>query len=1736
MTSTRARVPPQKSTYLPPPESASKKRRTAANDPLPRAVTEALRTSGRPLESDVRELARVRLGFDFDQVRVHADSMAAAAAETLSAEAFTCGQDIFFAAGNYQPHTDEGFRRLAHELAHTVQQRGGSPASHIDQPHLADNEGLEREAEHAADWVAAGRTLSADTLTVGSAAARGRIACLVRHPDRMLPRERPAVSVLVETLAVRLQAALRTDPNDASGRVRRQLQQLEPSVREAVLGRLQTLTPTDRWERLKQLLVSGVPEAEQGDAATPATVETTAQQTVVETQPGPTGAASDASSTTVSAATPTNVPTELTAEAAAPELTADLAAPELTGETTAQPVAETDGVPVEGPSAEAASVVEGVPQAATVAAVPVAAGSKGAPAGGGGSPAIEASGAAEESPPAPVALVEPTQESAATAEPIAEASAAGAASSAIRTAGSATAESAAAELPLQPRGTESAVTESAVAESATTESPVAEPVTAVTPAAESPATETTAESVPTEPSVESAPELPPAVATEVTPPPTAIVEPAMDSFGTPREAAADSVRGAAIEPSVTPETVTQPDSAEASSAMSVDVGTAEASGGGGEVQPAGGGGGGAAIPDETPAAAPDVSAQDPAAAVAAIATLPPAQLVQSLAGVQSSVTNDVTRKRDHLSANPLMVETPAPGPTGDEAPGRTGDAMPRVERVEAVPAAVTPAPTPLARAAPLPTVQVSGPRIGGDPQGQLSARDAQALQSSLRQLPTTDPELALTAGLPPTIELTGDADPAHTDEQRQQTNEAIATAHAQGAEEAAAPLGENGIYSDVPQETLQAVIPAATTAAPAGQASLKAPSDAVAAIVEEEHGDEIRTAGQTTVGDLNARQTEHADSVTREQQATSENVAAASQAAADEQDQERTQARRQVTARRGDWTAAQGELVQEGNTDADATIREGTQRVASARTDAEARAAEHIDNGNREADQHRHEAERRATTERASAERESSGVLGWLADRARTFFDRVKRAITSIFESFRQLIRAAIDRVQRLAADVIEAGRRAVVGAIRWAGDRLIQIGDRVLAGFPGLRDRFRSAINTAVEGATAAVNAVAHGLTRGIQALLDAYAAVIDAALGLLQRGLLAVVDAYSAVVQGAIRAAQAVVQGFGVFMAIIGDIAANPVQWLRNLAAAAMDGVRNHLWRELQIAVKNWFNQKVEEVLGLGIAIWNLLTRGTLSIVAIGRMAWEGIKAAIPMILIQLLIEKVVSMIIPAAGALLMIVEGLQAAWGTISRIFQAIERFVGFLRAVRGGQAGRPFAQTVAAAAVVVIDFVANWLLRRIIRPARGVARRLRGIAQRIMARLRRVAQRIGRAVRRVGRRIRGAFRRMARRLGRTRIGRRLRHFRQRRRQRRQQNAQRRRQDAQRRLDRAVAAIRPEVRRMLQRGVGRAWLWTRLQIMRLRHRLTALTVENDRRIVARVNPRDVIESANHVELGAALEPILRQAEEVFFDEYEASRYAGQFDRRFLPLTEHPLRRSNEIEEILAYRRAAGLRGEIPEGFVRGERMLLRASASSASFRGLSMDGVPRLPLLSATVLPGGSYRSIRQRWARRGAPGSMAEISPSLRGILLLERARSPGMLPGMDLAAALAESGEATVMQATVGTLAPMAVSRSGTAAEYDRGVLPRRPHGDRTIAAVDRARRIRRARIRNIFVRLRQAVRAGRGQIIGLPNGRAEGLVRAFENWARAHLNRTAARDEVAIERLAMTLQLELQQFLRTYRG
>jgi hypothetical protein len=83
---------------------------------------ESMRGGGASLSEPTRSFFESRLGADLSRVRIHTDSSAAEAAQSVNARAFTVGQDIAFSTGEYSPEQTSGKRLLAHELAHTIQQ------------------------------------------------------------------------------------------------------------------------------------------------------------------------------------------------------------------------------------------------------------------------------------------------------------------------------------------------------------------------------------------------------------------------------------------------------------------------------------------------------------------------------------------------------------------------------------------------------------------------------------------------------------------------------------------------------------------------------------------------------------------------------------------------------------------------------------------------------------------------------------------------------------------------------------------------------------------------------------------------------------------------------------------------------------------------------------------------------------------------------------------------------------------------------------------------------------------------------------------------------------------------------------------------------------------------------------------------------------------------------------------------------------------------------------------------------------------------------------------------------------------------------------------------------------------------------------------------------------------------------------------------------------------------------
>lgn len=128
------------------------------------AVAAASSASGRPLPSRVRERFEASLGSDLGGVRIHTDAASAAAARAVGAKAYTVGQDIHFAEGTYDHEDAFGLHLLAHEVAHTVQQRGRTPAQQNKLEVSAPVDAAEVEADRAADAMVTGAPFVVATL------------------------------------------------------------------------------------------------------------------------------------------------------------------------------------------------------------------------------------------------------------------------------------------------------------------------------------------------------------------------------------------------------------------------------------------------------------------------------------------------------------------------------------------------------------------------------------------------------------------------------------------------------------------------------------------------------------------------------------------------------------------------------------------------------------------------------------------------------------------------------------------------------------------------------------------------------------------------------------------------------------------------------------------------------------------------------------------------------------------------------------------------------------------------------------------------------------------------------------------------------------------------------------------------------------------------------------------------------------------------------------------------------------------------------------------------------------------------------------------------------------------------------------------------------------------------------------------------------------------------------------
>ncbi len=107
------------------------------------------------LPDHLRSQMEASFGANFSGVRIHNNSENA---KNLGAKAYTQGEDIHFASGDYNPTTQEGKELVAHELTHVIQQKAGKvePTTEVNGAKINDSSSLEKEADEMGSKAAKG--------------------------------------------------------------------------------------------------------------------------------------------------------------------------------------------------------------------------------------------------------------------------------------------------------------------------------------------------------------------------------------------------------------------------------------------------------------------------------------------------------------------------------------------------------------------------------------------------------------------------------------------------------------------------------------------------------------------------------------------------------------------------------------------------------------------------------------------------------------------------------------------------------------------------------------------------------------------------------------------------------------------------------------------------------------------------------------------------------------------------------------------------------------------------------------------------------------------------------------------------------------------------------------------------------------------------------------------------------------------------------------------------------------------------------------------------------------------------------------------------------------------------------------------------------------------------------------------------------------------------------------------
>ncbi|MEV6947676.1 DUF4157 domain-containing protein [Streptomyces sp. NPDC051172] len=811
---------------------------------------------------------------------------------------------------------------------------------------------------------------------------------------------------------------------------------------------------------------------------------------------------------------------------------------------------------------------------------------------------------------------------------------------------------------------------------------------------------------------------------------------------TTRPATAQPTGGQAARPASTPATAEaaedaigaapEPDPAPAGAPAAATASAPRA--GGVASKPAGNGKG-----KKDSAPAPNLSQVSPEAGLSTAATLKPYQAYQAMGGVNGAVDRSVGDEHKQLAAAPPSMQRPAGAP-------QTLEGKPKTD----APARYSQDPAQKSQAPQQENAQVTGAK---EPEGQIEAEkaeppdgwqtfkmalgfgigwlaselgfhvDKQELAAKFAGLPTKDEALKQAqAGNAPGVQMQGAA--------QQTSDEQGGAVDAKGQEtldtardDSGRSMGENQVYPDAPQEELKGNVPgtqAAPGAMPEGAPTGAVPANAASAVAEHDKGPEFQAAfsrGQKGMSD--SRQTK--DKGFRDsQQKNRQQVGSEIDKNTRDQAGQRSQTLDEVTAQREGWRKDQDQALKTlGDKKNDRTdkVRKDVQ-------DREKKTDDDVTQQKTDSDkQIKDKGDQAESDAKSKADNAAQDSGNWLTKA----FDWIKQKVIEIKNAIVQVIRDARDAVVNFIKNFkdtverwINEARSFIVDTIKSLIEDLIQFAVDMVKSIIELAERIRKFVTDLIAQAIALVTRLAAQLKQIVTDLLNELAKMLSDILNILKKMLMDVIKSVIDAVKTILQYASQLLGALGEFMMIAIDFLDDPGGWLSGAKNSAVDGAEHYMFREVQTAVKQWFQEKIQQILGIPQMIIDKLIKGGFSLERIVKETWDAVVPQLPFIIGEIIITKVIAKLIPGAGWVMAVIDAIRTAIGALGQILTAMGAVLSWLRAVRQGGAGLLFAKAVAAGIVALLELAYQYLLNAIGKYVAKVGRRLKGIAGKLVGR--------------------------------------------------------------------------------------------------------------------------------------------------------------------------------------------------------------------------------------------------------------------------------------------------------------------------------------------------------------------------------------------------------------------------------